>query len=58
MIAPDCEVEFMWPLKKAKCLNVSESAEISSVESQKGIITIHKCSVEHQKGALTIEIVQ
>ena len=26
MIARDCEVEFMWPLRKAKCLCVSDRA--------------------------------
>ena len=29
----------------------------SSVESQKGAITIQRCSVENQKGALAIDIV-
>ena len=28
--------------------------DISSVESQKGAITIQRCSVENQKGAITI----
>ena len=31
---------------------------ISSVESQKGAITIQRCSFENQKGALTIDFVQ
>ena len=31
---------------------------ISSVESQKGTITIQRCSIENQKGAITIDFVQ
>ena len=31
---------------------------ISSVENQKGAITIHRCSIENQKGAIAIDIVQ
>ena len=31
---------------------------ISSVESQKGTITIQRCSVENQNGAVTIDFVQ
>ena len=33
-------------------------ALISSLESQKGAITIHRWSVENQKGAIVIDIVQ
>ena len=30
---------------------------ISSIESDKGAITIQRCSVENQKGAITIDFV-
>ena len=31
---------------------------ISSVEGQKGIIAYQRCSIENQKGAITIDFVQ
>ena len=31
---------------------------ISSVDCQKGAITIQRCSIENQKGAIAIDIVQ
>ena len=31
---------------------------ISSVESQKGVITVQRCSVENQKGAITMILYQ
>ena len=37
-------------LEKLKC--------ISSAENQKGIITIQRCSIENQKGAVAIEFAQ
>ena len=32
--------------------------DISSVESQKGVIAVQRCSVENQKGAIAIDFVQ
>ena len=38
--------------------NGSGDDEKSSVESEKGVITIERCSVENLKGAITIAFVQ
>ena len=31
---------------------------VSSLENQKGIITVQRCSIENQKGTIAIDIVQ
>ena len=45
-------VEILKKQHKGNCCNY----KLSSVESQKGAITIQRCSVENQKGAITIDI--
>ena len=40
------------------CIIASYLAKISSVESQKGIIAVLRCSFENQKDTITIDFVQ
>ena len=52
---------YVWKEIRQKILNLivlSSKPYISSVESQKGAITIPRCSIENQKGAITIDIAQ
>ena len=42
-----------------KSVNVNPDLRyISSVESQKSVITVQRCSIENQKGAIAIDFVQ
>ena len=40
------------------CKELRITMNISSVESQKGVIAVQRCSVENPKGAVAIEFVQ
>ena len=52
-----------WPIKKngtayfPQYVDAITSISVSSGESQKGAITIQRCSVETQKGAIAIDFV-
>ena len=60
----DCQDSILWRKNKQTEENgimdplFSICKTISSVESQQGAITIQRCSVENQKGAIATDVVQ